>query len=118
MIREVLKFIYTYWFIITILLTLVVIVGSLSPVIENIGSNNSDKLIHIISYLILSFPLAFRAAHSYILIFFYFVIFGITIEVLQPHFNRSFELWDILANTVGTLLAIIFADLIKRYYSY
>tara|TARA_B100000035_G_scaffold307647_1_gene311228 strand:+ start:12844 stop:13200 length:357 start_codon:yes stop_codon:yes gene_type:complete len=118
MISKIFNIIDTYWIIITILLSIIILIGSILPAVVITAPSGSDKLFHIISYLFLSFPAAFRALHSYILIFSYFVFFGVAIELLQPHFNRHFEVADIFANTLGTLLGIFFADFIKKYYSY
>jgi hypothetical protein len=52
------------------------------------------------------------------LIFSYFVFFGLVIELIQPYFDRNFELFDIVANSFGVLLAITFADFLRKYYSY
>ena len=118
MINQVLKFIHSYWVIITISFAIIITIGSLSPIHVSFGSHDSDKLFHITSYIALSFPAALRASYSYVLILTFLILFGSVIEVLQPYFNRNFELYDILANTLGTFLGIFSADLIKKYYSY
>ena len=118
MIKQVLDFIHSYWVIITTSFAIIITIGSLSPIHVSFGSHDSDKLFHITSYIALSFPAALRASYSYVLILTCFVLFGSVIEVLQPYFNRNFELYDILANTLGTFLGIFFADLIKKYYFY
>lgn len=118
MIKQALNYIYIHWFLITTLLTILVIIASLSPVNSLSGLNRSDKLFHVLAYSSLSFPSAFRRKYSYILIFIWFFLFGVTIEAIQPYFERNYELNDIFANSLGTLLGIFFADLIKKYYSY
>jgi VanZ family protein len=80
--------------------------------------HNTDKYLHTAAYLFLSFSASLRKPTNYILIFIYFVFFGIVIELIQPYFNRYFELLDILANSLGIFLAITFADIIRKYYSY
>jgi len=74
--------------------------------------------LHTATYLFLSFSASLRKPTNYILIFIYFFFFGIVIELIQPYFNRNFELLDILANSLGVFLAITFADLLRKYYSY
>ena len=118
MIKQALNYIYIHWFFITTSLTILVIIASLSPVTALDGLDKSDKLFHIIAYFSLSFPTAFRKKYSYILIFIWFFLFGVTIEAIQPYFERNYELDDIFANSLGALLGIFFADLIKKYYSY
>ena len=118
MIKKVLNFIHSYWVSITTSFAIIIIIGSLSLIHVSFGSHDSDKLFHITSYIALSFPAALRASYNYVSILICFVLFGSVIEVLQAYFNRNFELYDILANTLGTFLGIFFADLIKKYYSY
>lgn len=45
-----------------------------------------------------------------------FVIFtGITIELIQPYFNRSADLYDFIANTIGAISGLLFYKfLIKK----
>jgi len=113
-----LNFIYNNWLIITIVLSVVIILFSFFSVTSPSTINSADKYLHIVAYLFLSFSASLRKPTNYILIFIYFVFFGIVIELIQPYFNRYFELLDILANSLGVFLAIIFADLLKKYYSY
>jgi VanZ family protein len=77
-----------------------------------------DKYLHTLVYLFLSFSASLRKPANYILIFSYFSFFGLAIELIQPYFDRYFELFDILANSIGILLAITFADFLRKYYSY
>lgn len=115
--RHILNFIYHNWLVITVALSLIILVLSLYP--NNQASEVSgtvDKIYHIIAYLSLSFLVALRNPFTYILIFIYLISFGISIELIQPYFHRSFELLDILANTVGIILGIFFAYVIKKYY--
>ena len=113
-----LNFIYNNWLVITITSSVVIIFFSFFSVTPPSTIQNTDKYLHKAAYLFLSFSAALRKPTNYILIFSYFVIFGIVIELIQPYFNRYFELLDILANSLGVFLAITFADLLRKYYSY
>jgi VanZ family protein len=113
-----LNFIYNNWLVITIGLSVVTIFFSFFSVTPPSTIQNTDKYLHTATYLFLSFSSALRKPTNYILIFIYFVFFGIVIELIQPYFNRNFELLDILANSLGVFLAITFADFLRKYYSY
>lgn len=104
------KFLY-----IAIILTVGIAVGSL------ISLNNSalptvqvsDKLIHLISYLLLSlswlisFSKIAKSLKVNALIFLLILLYGIIIEVFQGvlTIDRQFDFFDILANLVGIILA-------------
>ena len=113
-----LNFIYNNWLVITIALSVVIIFFSFFSVTPPSIIQSTDKYLHTAAYLFLSFSASLRKPTNYILIFIYFVFFGIVIELIQPYFNRYFELLDILANSLGVFLGITFADLLRKYYSY
>ena len=113
-----LNFIYNNWLVITIALSVVIIFFSFFSVTPTSAMQNTDKYLHTAAYFFLSFSASVRKPTNYILIFIYFIFFGIVIELIQPYFNRYFELLDILANSLGVFLAITFADLLRKYYSY
>ena len=113
-----LNFIYNNWLSITIILSVVIIIFSFISVTPSSTVQDTDKYLHTFAYLSLSFSAAFRKPTNHIFIFSYFFLFGLTIELIQPYFDRYFELFDIIANSIGTLLAITFAELLRKYYSY
>ncbi len=113
-----LNFIYNNWIVITITLSVFIIFFSFFSINQSTTIQGTDKYLHIASYIFLSFSASLRKPTNYILIFFYFFLFGIVIELIQPFFNRYFELLDILANAIGIFLAITFAVALRKYYSY
>ena len=116
--RYNLNFIYDNWLTITIVLSFVIIFFSFFSVNPPSTMQGTDKYLHTVAYLFLSFSASLRKPANYILIFSYFSFFGFAIELIQPYFNRYFELFDVLANSIGILLAITFADFLRKYYSY
>ncbi len=79
-----------------------------------------DKLIHLSIFAFLGFTLlmSFRKLN---LIYFLGIIFiyGLGTEILQEvmHMGRSFELLDILADIVGSLLGLITYRLLLNFFS-
>ena len=61
----------------------------------------SDKLVHFIAFAALAFPLARTGRFGLIP-----VLIGAIIELIQPTFNRSAELRDWFADTLGVLVGI------------
>ncbi|PCJ63915.1 MAG: hypothetical protein COA58_14890 [Bacteroidetes bacterium] len=78
-----------------------------------------DKLIHLILYLlfVLFWALAIPSSKKNTLILLITgVSYGILIEILQGsmHLGRSYELDDIIANTIGAILGVISIRFVKR----
>ena len=100
---------------ITFILTLIAIVGSLLPPkqMEQITFNFSDKLIHCLFYTGLTFfwiksaeePSNRKIIKTALLVF----LFGLVLEILQETLpiQRDMDIFDLLANSVGILLAIV-----------
>tara|TARA_B100000941_G_C28045845_1_gene321977 strand:- start:69 stop:437 length:369 start_codon:yes stop_codon:yes gene_type:complete len=101
--------------LITIILILIAIVGSLLPPhqMEQLTFNLSDKLIHCLHYTGLTFfwiksaeePSNRKLIKTALLVFF----FGLVLEILQEilPIQRNMDLLDLLANSVGIFLAIV-----------
>jgi len=112
-------------YIISLALTVVIIYLSLSP---NAGAimpaSVSDKVLHAFAYtvLALSWFYAIKKAHDNtrvkIVIAISIFIFGIIIEVLQEWLaqGRMMDFKDVIANTIGILVAFsIFKYLLRGY---
>ena len=75
----------------------------------------SDKIIHAVAYAIFTalFYNYIRQSDKKSIIVLTLIVpflFGAIIEVLQYVFNpdRTFDLWDIVANGIGTVIAVVF----------
>ena len=87
----------------------------------------ADKIVHICMYLGLA-VLACWSMHAevkrkwYYAVIFFAISWGAMMEIVQylMHLGRSFELYDILANSIGTLIGvsiyIILAKMNKEIY--
>jgi len=105
---------------IAIVLSLLILVGSLTSLQVNVVKNvsNSDKLMHIIAYGVLniSWLLTFKERNinnRKLLISTVVLCYGIIIEVLQGMVTnyRQADFYDILANFIGISLSIIIFNL-------
>lgn len=66
----------------------------------------SDKLLHFIAFAALAFPLARTGRLGLVLVFIGASAFGGLIELVQPAFNRSADMGDWVADTVGVAIGI------------
>ena len=64
----------------------------------------ADKLVHFMAFAALAFPLARTGRFGVIPVLIGASAFGGLIELLQPTFNRSAELSDWVADTLGVLI--------------
>ncbi len=79
---------------------------------------HSDKLVHIFLYTVFSFLLLIETEKSkqkYICLLYAF-LYGVLMELFQHYFTiyRSFELYDILANTTGVLVGFLIYKQVKQ----
>lgn len=75
--------------------------------------DGSDKIVHIFAFTVLSFPLAQTKRFGLLPVLFGASIFGGTIELVQPWFNRSAEPEDWVADCIGVILGIV----LGRFYA-
>ena len=66
----------------------------------------SDKLVHFIAFAALAFPLARTGRLGLVAVFIGASAFGGLIELIQPTFNRSADMGDWVADTVGVAIGI------------
>lgn len=92
----------------------------LSP-LNNVGLS-VDKLAHCLAYFQLSTLLGLALELDWIIknsdriVFLAVFLFGLTLELIQGYalVYRTFEIFDIIANSVGILVFILFAKTIKK----
>jgi len=93
--------------------------------VPDIGVSFGDKIFHFLAYSILTFlwfgtfffnfNLKKRRAITYSVII--SIMFGIIVEVLQDQLTtyRSMDIYDVLANTFGVLLALLIIVLKRNF---
>ena len=74
----------------------------------------SDKLVHLVAFAALAFPLARTGRIGLIPVFVGASAFGGFIEVIQPSFGRSADMQDWIADIAGVGLGILLALLYRR----
>ena len=94
---------------ITLIMTLALTIAMLWP-LDTLpaAADGSDKVIHLLAFAALSFPLARTGRFGLLSVFVGASAFGGLIEVIQPTFNRSADINDWMADIVGVVLGILF----------
>ena len=91
----------------TVVVTAVLTVAMLWPLeAPPPAPEGSDKLVHFIAFAALAFPLARTGRFGLIPVLIGASAFGGLIELTQPTFNRSADVNDWVADTLGVLIGI------------
>jgi len=91
----------------TLIVTLTLTVAMLWPLDQPPPApRGSDKLLHLIAFATLAFPLARTGRIGLLPVFISASAFGGVIELIQPSFNRSADAKDWIADVVGVILGI------------
>ena len=100
---------------ITIIVTVILTVAMLWP-LDTLppAPGGSDKIVHIVAFAALSFPLARTGRFGLLPVFVGASVFGGAIELIQPSFNRSADLNDWIADIVGVALGIVCGLIYRR----
>ena len=78
--------------------------------------DGSDKIIHIIAFAALSFPLSRTGRFGLVPVLFGASAFGGMIELIQPSFNRSADISDWIADIFGVVLGIVCGLLYRQFH--
>lgn len=96
--------------ILTILVTAVLTVAMLWPINQPPpGPDGTDKLVHLVAFAALAFPLARTGRFGLIPVLVGASAFGGIIELLQPSFGRSADMQDWIADIAGVGFGIVLA---------
>ena len=103
----------------TLIVTLILTVAFLWPLEQPPQApDGSDKLVHLIAFAALAFPLARTGRIGLLPVLISASAFGGVIELVQPSFNRSADIKDWVADVVGVILGIgcgLFYRRLRRY---
>ena len=99
----------------TLIVTLTLSVAMLWPLgAPPPAPEGSDKLVHLIAFAALAFPLARTGRFGLLPVLIGASTFGGIIELIQPSFNRSADVNDWIADMVGVILGIGLGLLYRR----
>ena len=115
-----------YSFIPSIVWLLIIVVGSFMPSSNLPKVDVSDKWIHFVFYAVFTFLLfipvdantknAKTSVKGLGIVFLVSTLIGLTVELIQHYFieGRCGEGLDMLANTLGVIVALVVAQSLKR----
>ena len=91
----------------TLIVTIILTVALLWPLDQPPPApEGSDKLVHLIAFAALAFPLARTGRIGLLPVLIGASAFGGLIELVQPNFNRSADVNDWIADVFGVILGI------------
>ena len=98
----------------TIVLALIILIGMLAPISEVAAvPTGTDKVIHIVAFAALVFPLAFTRRIGLFTLFIFASLFGGIIEIIQPSFGRNADIIDWIADSVGVICGMAVRNIIR-----
>ena len=91
----------------TLIVTIILTVALLWPLDQPPPApEESDKLVHFVAFGALAFPLARTGRIGLLPILIGASVFGGAIELIQPSFNRSADVYDLVADIFGVSMGI------------
>ena len=100
----------------TLLVAAVLTVALLWPINQPLPTPNGiDKLVHLIAFTTLAFPLARTGRIGLAPVLVGASAFGGIIEVIQPSFGRSADMQDWIADIAGVVLGIVLALFYRKF---
>ena len=97
----------------TIIIAFAIGLATLTPVEKLPTVSGSDKVYHLISFAMLTLPIAIIRPRAIWIILSLSIAFGGAIELLQPLVNRNCEMADFLADAVGAILGVLVAGALR-----
>ena len=99
----------------TIVLALIILIGMLAPISEvATAPAGTDKIIHIVAFAALAFPLALTKRIGLFPLFIFTSLFGGFTEVIQSSYGRNTDINDWFSNIFGIAFGIGIANVCSR----
>lgn len=105
---------YKFALILTFIFTLLILVGTLSPLPQKIDAPGSDKWHHFIAFAVLTYPMVAANKRLVISIILFGLCLGAGIEIIQPYVNRFGDFNDFKADCIGILIGYFLGKLAHR----
>ena len=101
----------------TLLVTVTLTVAMLWP-LDTPAPDSSNKVVQLIAFAALSFPLSRTGRCGLLPVFIGASIFGGLIELVQPTFNRSADMNDLITDILGLIVGILCGLIYRRLWPY
>ena len=102
--------------------TLILVIASLVNIngVPSLGSSFDDKIYHVVAYMILGlfwvlYFKPFKTKFVPVIVLFISILLGYILELLQylVNPNRTYDTFDLIANTIGALIGTFIATKLK-----
>ena len=100
--------------ILTFIFTLLILVGTLTPIPQKIDAPDADKWHHFIAFAVLTYPMVAANKRLSFAIVLFGLCLGASIEIIQPYVNRFGDFNDFKADCIGILLGYFSGKLAYR----
>ena len=100
--------------ILTTILTVLICVGTLTPVTEKIDAPGSDKWHHVIAFTVLVYPLTVASRSYWIPASIFGLSLGASIDLIQPYVNRFSDIKDLQADIIGVSVGLLIGLLARK----
>ena len=97
----------------TIAIAFAIGLATLTPVETMPNVSGSDKLYHLISFAILTLPIAIIRPKAMRVILSLSIAYGGAIEIIQPLVNRNCEMADFLTDAGGAVVGVLVARVFR-----
>ena len=100
--------------IVSALIAVLIGILSLTPMDVLPDVPGTDKVHHLIAYMVLAIPTSLAKVRSIKLLAPLYVTYGGVIEVIQPYVNRHGEMLDFGVNTLGVVIGSVVGIVINK----
>ena len=101
--------------ILTIIFTIIICFGTLTPLPKSLDVPGSDKWHHFVAFAFLVYPLTVANKKCWIPIILFGLFFGALIELVQPYLNRFGDIQDFQADAIGVLIGFALGVIVYSF---
>ena len=98
--------------VLTFLFLLIIYFGTLTPLPQAVDVAGTDKWHHFLAFAALTYPLTAASRRYWLLIITFGLVFGASIEIIQPYVNGFGDMADFTADAVGVLIGFSFGIIV------
>ena len=99
----------------TIIFTIVICCGTLTPLPKSLDVPGSDKWHHFVAFSFLVYPLTVANKKCWIPIILFGLFFGALIELVQPNLDRFGDIQDFQADAIGVLIGFALGVIVYSF---
>ena len=99
----------------TIIFTIIICFGTLTPLPKSLDVPASDKWHHFVAFAFLVYPLTVANKKCWIPIILFGLFFGALIELVQPYLNRFGDIQDFQADAIGVLIGFALGVIVYSF---